>query len=239
MFTTGARSGARFRPCPAPHQRSSGGPGGTSCTRCSKSYSPTPTMWRPKTTGVAARAGPGGPCRPAQPHPPQHHRPSPGSVSNAQAVAWSRCRTDRGRCIMSRSGAFYIVKVMEMAAAGTTAADTPGAPARRAVDHQARAARPDRSSFPIVRRALTAVGHMRGSVSMGLRGRSGECAGAVSAPDRGVVRAGDQQIVAEAAARLGGAGDDRAAGQLDDLASVRAAGPELAEASSRLSIGRC
>ena len=37
-------------------------------------------------------------------------------------------------------------------------------------------------------------------------------------------------------ARLSGAGHDRAAGQLDDLASVLTAGPELAEASSRLSI---
>jgi len=139
---------------------------------------------------------------------------------------------------MSRSGAFYIVKVMEMAAAGTTATDTLNAPARRVVDHQARAARPDRSPFSIVRRALTAMGHVRGSVGTGLRRRSGECAGAVLAPGRDVVLAGDQQIVAEAAARLGGAGDDRAAGQLDGFPSVLTAGPELAEASSRLSIGR-
>ena len=237
MVTAGARSGARSRPSPAPHQRSSRGPGGTSCTRCSKSYSPaaTPTIWQPKTTGGAARAGPG---RPARPHPPQHHRPSPGSVPNAQAVAWPRCRTDPGRCIMSRSGAYYFVKVMEMAAAGTTAADRPGAPARQAAGHQARAARPDRSPFPIVRRALTAVGRGRGPVGRGLRGRSGECAGAVVAPDLDVVRAGDPQIVADAAARLGGAGDDRAAGQLDGFPSVLTAGPELADASSRLSIGR-
>jgi len=186
----------------------------------------------------AARAGPGGPGRPGQPHPPQHHQPSSGSVSNAQAVAWSRCRTDRGRCIMSRSGAYYFVKVMEMAAAGTTAADRPGAPARQAAGHQARAARPDRGPLPIVRRAWTAVGRGRGPVGRGLRGRSGECAGAVVAPDLDVVRAGDPQIVADAAARLGGAGDDRAAGQLDDLASVPKAGPEPAEASPRLSIGR-
>jgi hypothetical protein len=50
--------------------------------------------------------------------------------------------------------------------------------------------------------------------------------------------AGDQQIVADAAARPGGAGDDRAAGHLDDLAPVLTAGPELAEASARPSTGR-
>ena len=139
---------------------------------------------------------------------------------------------------MSRSGAFYIVKVMEMAAAGTTATDTLNAPARRVVDHQARAARPDRSPFPIVRRALAAVSHVRGPAGMGLRGRSRERAGAVPGPGRDVVLSGDQQVLADAAARLAGAGDDRAAGQLDGLASVRAAGPELAEASSRPGSGR-
>jgi len=50
------------------------------------------------------------------------------------------------------------------------------------------------------------VGHMRGSVSIGLRGRFEECAGAVLAPDRDVVLVGDVEIAAEAAARLGGAG---------------------------------
>jgi len=126
-----------------------------------------------------------------------------------------------------------------MAAAGTAAADSPGAPARRPAGHQARAARPDRSPFPIVRRALAAVSHVRGPAGMGLRGRSRERAGAVPGPGRDVVLSGDQQVLADAAARLAGAGDDRAAGQLDGLASVRAAGPELAEASSRLGTGRC
>ena len=139
---------------------------------------------------------------------------------------------------MSRSGAFYIVKVMEMAAAGTTATDTLNAPARRVVDHQARAARPDRSPFPIVRRALTAVGHVRGLVSMGPRGRSVERAGAILAPDQDPVLAGDQQIVADAAARRGGAGQDRAAGPLADLAPARAAGPGQAGARSRPGTGR-
>jgi DMSO/TMAO reductase YedYZ molybdopterin-dependent catalytic subunit/rhodanese-related sulfurtransferase len=80
------------------------------------------------------------------------------------------------------------------------------------------------------------AGHVRGSVSIGLRGRFEECAGAVLPPDRDVVLVGDRQIAAEAAARLGDAGHDRPAGQLDDLVSVLTAGPGLAEASSRLSI---
>ncbi len=80
------------------------------------------------------------------------------------------------------------------------------------------------------------AGHLRGAVSIGLRGRFEECAGAVLAPDRDVVLVGDRQIAAEAAARLGNAGYDRVVGQLDDLASVLTARPELAEASSRLSI---
>ena len=81
-----------------------------------------------------------------------------------------------------------------------------------------------------------AAGHVRGSVSIGLRGRFEECAGAVLPLDRDVVLVGDRQIAAEAAARLGHAGYDRVAGQLDDLVSVLTAGRELIEASSRLSI---
>ena len=81
-----------------------------------------------------------------------------------------------------------------------------------------------------------AAGHVRGSVSMGLRGPFAECAGAVLAPDRDVVLVGDVGIADEAAARLSGTGYDRVAGQLDDLASVLTARPELVEASSRLSI---
>jgi hypothetical protein len=66
---------------------------------------------------------------------------------------------------------------------------------------------------------LTAVSRERGPVGMGRRGRSGECAAAVVAPGGDVILVGDRQIVAAAAARLDGARDDRAAGQLDDLAS--------------------
>jgi DMSO/TMAO reductase YedYZ molybdopterin-dependent catalytic subunit/rhodanese-related sulfurtransferase len=80
------------------------------------------------------------------------------------------------------------------------------------------------------------AGHVRGAVSIGLRGRFEECAGAVLPLDRDVVLVGASGIAAEATARLGHAGYDRVVGQLDDLASVLTAGPELAGASSRLSI---
>jgi DMSO/TMAO reductase YedYZ molybdopterin-dependent catalytic subunit/rhodanese-related sulfurtransferase len=80
------------------------------------------------------------------------------------------------------------------------------------------------------------AGHVRGAVSIGLRGRFEECAGAVLPLDRDVVLVGDAGLAAEAAARLGHAGYDRVAGQLDDLASVLAAGPGVVEAGSRLTI---
>jgi DMSO/TMAO reductase YedYZ molybdopterin-dependent catalytic subunit/rhodanese-related sulfurtransferase len=80
------------------------------------------------------------------------------------------------------------------------------------------------------------AGHVRGSVSIGLRGRFEECAGAVLPLDRDIVLVADVELAAEATARLGAAGYDRVAGQLDDLASVLTAGPGLAEASSRLTI---
>jgi DMSO/TMAO reductase YedYZ molybdopterin-dependent catalytic subunit/rhodanese-related sulfurtransferase len=80
------------------------------------------------------------------------------------------------------------------------------------------------------------AGHVRGAVSVSLPGRFEECAGAVLPLDRDVVLVGDVEIAAEAAARLGDAGYDLVIGQLDDLASVLAAGPALVEASSRLSI---
>ena len=64
------------------------------------------------------------------------------------------------------------------------------------------------------------AGHVRGAVSIGLRGRFEECAGAVLPLDRDVVLVGDAEIAVEATARLGDAGYDRVVGQLDDLASV-------------------
>jgi DMSO/TMAO reductase YedYZ molybdopterin-dependent catalytic subunit/rhodanese-related sulfurtransferase len=81
-----------------------------------------------------------------------------------------------------------------------------------------------------------AAGHVCGAVGIGLQGRFEEGAGAVLPLDRDVVLVGDVEIAAEAIARLGDAGYDRVIGQLDDLASVLAAGPGLVEASSRLSI---
>jgi DMSO/TMAO reductase YedYZ molybdopterin-dependent catalytic subunit/rhodanese-related sulfurtransferase len=80
------------------------------------------------------------------------------------------------------------------------------------------------------------AGHVRGAVSIGLRGRFEECAGAVLPLDRDVVLVGAVELAAEATARLGAAGYDRVAGQLDDLASVLTAGPDLIEAGSRLTI---
>jgi len=47
------------------------------------------------------------------------------------------------------------------------------------------------------------AGHVRGAVSIGLRGRFEECAGAVLPPGRDVVLVGDVGIAAEATARLG------------------------------------
>jgi hypothetical protein len=138
---------------------------------------------------------------------------------------------------MSRSGAFYFVKVMEMAAAGSTAADRPGAPARRAAGHQARAARPGRGPGALVRRAVTAVRRVRGPAGRGMRGGSGHGAGAVVAPGRDVGPAGAPQMLARAAARRGGAGEGRAAGPRDDRAPVTA-GPERAETGSGPGTGR-
>jgi DMSO/TMAO reductase YedYZ molybdopterin-dependent catalytic subunit/rhodanese-related sulfurtransferase/glyoxylase-like metal-dependent hydrolase (beta-lactamase superfamily II) len=81
-----------------------------------------------------------------------------------------------------------------------------------------------------------AAGHVRGAVSIGLQGRFAEWAGAVLAPDRDVVLAGDPAVAAEAKLRLGRVGYDNVVGQLDGLASVFTARPELIEASSRLTI---
>jgi DMSO/TMAO reductase YedYZ molybdopterin-dependent catalytic subunit len=81
-----------------------------------------------------------------------------------------------------------------------------------------------------------AAGHVRGAVSIGLRGRFDECAGAVLPLDRDIVLVGDVELAAEATARLGAAGYGRVVGQLDDFASVPATAPDLVGVSSRLSI---
>jgi len=66
-----------------------------------------------------------------------------------------------GGCVMSRSGVFYAVKVMEWVAAGTAADGVAGGPARRAV------ARSEGSLVTLRRRVLAAMhlgtGGARGS----------------------------------------------------------------------------
>jgi DMSO/TMAO reductase YedYZ molybdopterin-dependent catalytic subunit/glyoxylase-like metal-dependent hydrolase (beta-lactamase superfamily II) len=81
-----------------------------------------------------------------------------------------------------------------------------------------------------------AAAHVHGAVSIGLRGRFAEWAGAVLAPDRDVVLVGDPAIAVEAKVRLGRIGYDTVVGQLDDLATACITRPELIEASSRLTI---
>jgi DMSO/TMAO reductase YedYZ molybdopterin-dependent catalytic subunit/glyoxylase-like metal-dependent hydrolase (beta-lactamase superfamily II) len=81
-----------------------------------------------------------------------------------------------------------------------------------------------------------AAAHLRGAINVGLQGRFAEWAGAVLAPDRDVVLVGDPAIAVEAKTRLGRVGYDTVVGQLDDLASVFSAEPELVETSSRLTI---
>jgi len=81
-----------------------------------------------------------------------------------------------------------------------------------------------------------ADGHLRGAVNVGLQGRFAEWAGTVLPPDRDIVLAGDPAMAAEAKLRLGRVGYDTIVGQLDDLASLFTARPELTEASSRLTI---
>ena len=82
------------------------------------------------------------------------------------AAAWWRghgAEPYGGRCIMSRSGVFYVVKAMERTVAGTAAADAPPLPARPAADRgAAAAARPDGRTSSLVRRLLTAVQHRIG-----------------------------------------------------------------------------
>src|SRR5207248_11030096 len=69
------------------------------------------------------------------------------------------------------------------------------------------------------------AGHVRGAVSIGLRGHFEGCAGAVLPPGRDVVLVGDVGTPAEPAARLGHSRHDSAVGQLDDSAPVLTAAP--------------
>lgn len=82
------------------------------------------------------------------------------------------------------------------------------------------------------------VVHLRGALNIGLQGRFAEWAGDVLPSDRDIVLVGDPSLAAEAKLRLARVGLDRVAGQLDDLASALAGHPELAEASTRLTVGQ-
>ena len=71
-----------------------------------------------------------------------------------------------GRCIMSHSGAFYVIKAME----GDAAGGGRGVPGRRAADHRDPAAgRADGSMFSLVQRVLAVVRRNIG----GAQGRTG------------------------------------------------------------------
>jgi DMSO/TMAO reductase YedYZ molybdopterin-dependent catalytic subunit/rhodanese-related sulfurtransferase/glyoxylase-like metal-dependent hydrolase (beta-lactamase superfamily II) len=83
-----------------------------------------------------------------------------------------------------------------------------------------------------------AAGHLTGTVNVGLQGRFAEWAGDVLPPDRDIVLVGDPALAAEAKVRLARVGLDRVVGQLADPAPVFTGRPELAERSSRLTIGQ-
>ena len=77
-----------------------------------------------------------------------------------------------GRCVMSRSGVFYVVRAMERTAAGAAAAGAARVPARQPADREAAAtaARPDGGTASFMRRVLAAVQHSIG-VAPGAGGR--------------------------------------------------------------------
>ena len=84
---------------------------------------------------------------------------------------------------MSRTGVFYVVKAMEMAATGKAAADAPRVPARRAVVRKApAAARADGGARSLGRRVLTAVRRGMGGAP-GRPGRSRPGLGGAAQPD--------------------------------------------------------
>jgi hypothetical protein len=84
---------------------------------------------------------------------------------------------------MSRTGVFYVVKAMEMAAMGKAAAGAPRVPARRAVAREAPAAdRADGGARSRWRRVLAAVRRGMGSAP-GRSGRSRRRLGGAAQPD--------------------------------------------------------
>jgi glyoxylase-like metal-dependent hydrolase (beta-lactamase superfamily II)/rhodanese-related sulfurtransferase len=81
-----------------------------------------------------------------------------------------------------------------------------------------------------------AVGHVRGSINVGLDGRFAECAGDVVRPGRTVVVLSDPGAGAEAATRLARIGFDAVAGDVPDVEAVLAARPDLAVRADRVTV---
>ena len=82
-----------------------------------------------------------------------------------------------------------------------------------------------------------ALGHLRGSVNVGLEGRFAEYAGDVIRPEQTVVLVADgPEAAAEARIRLGRIGFDRVDGALLDPIAAFLARPELVEPSTRITV---
>lgn len=82
-----------------------------------------------------------------------------------------------------------------------------------------------------------AVGHLHGSLSVGLDGRFASWAGTLIAPDAAVVLVADPGRETEAALRLGRIGYDRVAGYLEGGAAAFADRPELVRKIERIAPG--
>jgi hydroxyacylglutathione hydrolase len=80
-----------------------------------------------------------------------------------------------------------------------------------------------------------ALGHLRGSVNVGLEGRFAEYAGDVIRPDQSVVLVGEDGTATEAKVRLARIGFDRVLGALTDPIESFLRRPDLVEQSARIS----
>ena len=80
-----------------------------------------------------------------------------------------------------------------------------------------------------------ALGHLRGSVNVGLEGRFAEYAGDVIRPDQSVVLVGEDGTETEAKVRLARIGFDRVLGALADPIASFLRRPDLVEQSTRIS----